>query len=373
MPRGGGSHESGAIDDRTLLVVRTAGDAGIPGEATGMRAARFHGVGDLRLEEIPLPVPRAGEVRIRPLAVGVCGTDVHIFRGEFPSARPVVLGHEIAGTVDAAGSAVKGIREGDLVTVQPNTFCGVCRYCRLGREHLCLEMRAYGVHMDGGFAAAMVASAKTVYRLPVGLEARIGCFAEPLACALHGMDRLGVSSASTVLVIGAGAVGLMLARLSCLAGAGLVAVSEPHADRRAAALSFGAGLVADPGAEGWRESLMEATAGQGFDSVIDAVGGATTFEQAVSLTARGGKVLVFGVAPPDAAAAIRPYEIFSRELTVIGTLINPYTHERAVQILPQMGLDKFSVEALPLARLREALDAHAGGRAAIKIQILPQE
>jgi len=337
-----------------------------------MRAVRFHGAGDLRMEELPLPVPKAGEVRIRPLAVGVRGTDIHIFRGEFSSACPVVLGHEIAGTVDAVTSGVKGIREGDLVTVQPNTFCGVCRYCRLGREHLCLEMRAHGVHMDGGFAEALVAGAKAVYRLPAGLDARVGCFAEPLACALHGMDRLAVSSGSTVLVIGAGPVGLMLARLSCLAGAGLVAVSEPIAERRKAAYSFGASLVADPGAEGWRESLMEATAGQGFDSVIDAVGGATTFEQAVSLAARGGKVLVFGVAPPDAPAAIRPYDVFSRELTVIGTLINPYTHERAVMILPQIGLEKLSIEVLPLAQLREALDSQASGRAAIKIQIRPQ-
>lgn len=166
-----------------------------------MRAIRFHGVRDLRLEELPLAEPGAGEVRIRPQAVGICGTDAHIFRGEFPAAAPVVLGHEIGGVVDAVGAGVKTLREGDLVTVQPNTFCTVCRFCRTGREHLCQSMRAYGVHMNGGFAEAMVATEATLYRLPAGIDARTGCFAEPLACCVHGMDRLALRSGSTVLVI----------------------------------------------------------------------------------------------------------------------------------------------------------------------------
>ena len=167
-----------------------------------MKALRFHGAGDLRLEELPLPHPGPGEVRIRPQAVGICGTDAHIFRGEFPSAAPVVLGHEIGGVVDAVGASVGDLCEGDLVTVQPNTFCGVCRFCRGGREHLCERMRAYGVHMNGGFAEAMVADARNVYRLPQGIGPRIGCFAEPLACCVHGMDRLAVRSGASVLVIG---------------------------------------------------------------------------------------------------------------------------------------------------------------------------
>ena len=97
-----------------------------------MQAMRFHGVGDLRLDELAAPDPKPGEVRLRPLAVGLCGTDAHIFKGEFPAPAPVVLGHEIAGIIDAVGAGVKGLAEGDLVTVQPNTYCGVCRYCRTG-------------------------------------------------------------------------------------------------------------------------------------------------------------------------------------------------------------------------------------------------
>jgi 2-desacetyl-2-hydroxyethyl bacteriochlorophyllide A dehydrogenase len=327
-----------------------------------MKALRFHGAGDLRLEELPIPDPGPGEARIRPQAVGVCGTDAHIFRGEFPAAVPVTLGHEIGGVVDAVGAAVQSLHAGDLVTIQPNTFCAACRFCRGGREHLCESMRAYGVHMNGGFAEAMTASARNVYRLPEGIGAGIGCFAEPLACCVHGMDRLAMRSGASVLVIGAGAVGLMLTRLARLAGAGHITVSEPNERRRTAAAEFGADRTAAP----------DAIEGE-FDYAIDAVGSQSTFEQAVSRAARGGAILVFGAAPAHAAATVRPYDIFARELTIVGSLINPYTHTRAVELLPQMGLERLNVKAFPLARYREAFETQSLAAGATKVLFLPQE
>lgn len=337
---------------------------------SAMKAMRFHGVGDLRLDALAVPDPRPGEVRIRPLAVGLCGTDAHIFKGEFPAPSPVVLGHEIAGIIDAVGAGVKGLKEGDMATVQPNTYCGVCRYCRTGREHLCSDLRAYGVHMNGGFAEAMVAQARVVYRLPSRLDARVGCLAEPLACCVHGMDRAAIQSGSTVLVIGAGLIGLMLTRLARLAGAGLIVSSEPQESRRASALTFGADTAVSPNQEGEHQAL-EATNGEGFDFVIDAVGSSATFTQAIAMAARGGTVLVFGCAPMQATATVRPFDIYARELRVIGSFINPYTHERAVSLLPQMGLEKLRIEAFPLAEFREAFDAQAASSAA-KVELLPQ-
>ncbi len=335
-----------------------------------MKAVRFHGSGDLRLDELAVPDPQPTEVRVRPLAAGICGTDAHICRGEFPATAPVVLGHEIAGVVDAVGAEVKGLAEGDVVTVQPNTYCGICRYCRMGREHLCPDLRAYGVHMNGGFAQAMVVPGRVVYRLPSQVDARLGCLAEPLACCVHGMDRLAVRSGATVLVIGAGLIGLMLTRLARLAGAGLIVASEPQETRRACALEFGADRAVDPNREGAKEALA-ATRGQGFDFVIDAVGSAATFEQAISSAARGATILVFGVAPMPATANVRPYDIYARELTVIGSFINPYTHERAVSLLPQMGLEKLRIEAYPLGEFQKAFQAQAAGVAA-KVELLPQ-
>ncbi|MCX6619539.1 MAG: alcohol dehydrogenase catalytic domain-containing protein [Acidobacteria bacterium] len=338
-----------------------------------MRAVRFVGGGNLRLEELPEPRPAGGHVLLRPLAVGVCGTDTHIIHGEFPSACPLTLGHEIGAVVAAAGAGVKRVREGDLVTVEPHVYCTSCRYCVMGQEHLCLEKKAFGVHLDGGLAEALVVPERTVYVLPPGMDARIGCLAEPLACCVHGMDRLALRSGTTVLVIGAGPVGLMLIRLARLAGAGLIVASEPNEQRRKGALEFGADAATDPSDEGWREQVMKLTGGFGFDSVIDAVGAAPTFEAAVDVAARGGRILVFGVAPMKTVAHLRPYDVFVRELTIIGSVINPYTHGRAVSLLPQMGLDKLDIKAFPLAAFREAFEAQATGTAAMKIQLLPQE
>jgi 2-desacetyl-2-hydroxyethyl bacteriochlorophyllide A dehydrogenase len=338
-----------------------------------MQAIRFHTREDLRLDEVPVPDPQPGELRICPLAVGICGTDAHIFHGEFPVISPRVLGHEIAGVVEAVGAGVKAFREGDFVTVQPNTYCGACRYCRLGREHLCPNMWAYGVHGDGGFAEAMGVMAKAVYHLPADLEARVACLAEPLACCIHGMDLLSVQSGATVLVIGAGLIGLMLTRLARLSGAGLIVSSEPNVLRRANALAFGADRAMDPNEPNWREALADATHGFGFDAVIDAVGSAATFEQAISAAARGGTVLVFGVAPMQATASVRPYDLFQRELTVVGSFVNPYTHERAVSLLPQMGLEKLRIEAYSLVDFRKAFEAQATTSAAAKVEILPQQ
>ncbi len=336
-----------------------------------MWAMRFHAPGDLRLEQLAVPNPKPGEVRLRPLAAGLCGTDAHIFKGEFPAASPVVLGHEVAGIIDAVGAGVKGLVEGDLVTVQPNTYCGACRYCRTGREHLCPNLCAYGVHIDGGFAEAMVASARVVYRMPSGLDARLACLAEPLSCCIHGMDRTAIQSGSTVLVIGAGLIGLMLTRLTRLAGAGLIVSSEPQEFRRKCALEFGADTVVDPKQEGETQALA-ATHGEGFDFVVDAVGSSATFSQAINMAARGGTILVFGCAPMHATATVRPFDIYARELTVKGSFINPYTHERAVSLLPQMGLEKLQIEAFPLAEFRKAFERQPATSMAAKIELLPQ-
>jgi L-iditol 2-dehydrogenase len=343
----------------------------LPSLGSTMKAIRFHGVGDLRLEDLVVPDPKPGEVRLRPLAAGLCGTDAHIFRGEFPATPPVVLGHEVAGIVDAVGAGVKNLAEGDLVTVQPNTYCGVCHYCRAGREHLCSDLRAYGLHFDGGFAEAMVAPARVVYRLPSGMNARLACLAEPLACCVHGMDRVAIQSGSTVMVIGSGLIGLMLTRLARLAGAGLIIASEPRELRRACALEFGADQAVDPDQEGEHQALA-ATHGEGFDFVIDAVGSSATFSQALTMAARGGTVLVFGCAPVHATASVRPYDIYARELTVIGSFINPFTHERAVSLLPQMGLEKLQIKAFHLEEFRQAFETQASTSAAAKVELLPQ-
>jgi threonine dehydrogenase-like Zn-dependent dehydrogenase len=225
--------------------------------------------------------------------------------------------------------------------------------------------------MNGGFAEAMVVDARVVYRLPSRMNARLACLAEPLACCVHGMDRAGIQSGSTVLVIGSGLIGLLLTRLARLAGAGLILASEPRERRRACALEFGADRAVEANQLGERQALA-ATHDEGFDFVIDAVGSSVTFLQAIAMAARGGTILVFGCAPVHATASVRPYDIYARELSVIGTFINPYTHERAVSLLPQMGLEKLQIESFRLEEFGQAFETQAVTSAAAKVELLPQ-
>lgn len=229
-----------------------------------MRAVRFHGPGDLRVEDVPEPVPGLDDVLIRPRAVGVCGTDVHILDGGYPARAPVTLGHEVAGQVVTVGSAVAGVSVGDLVTVQPNLPCDTCPQCRQGMEHLCDNRLAFGVELDGGMADLLLVPARAAYPVPAGTPWQVAALAEPLACCVHGMDRLAPRSGLPLLVCGCGPAGVMLIALARLSGLAPIVAADPRADRRDLALRFGADLALDPtepGFEGRARSRSRCTRG----------------------------------------------------------------------------------------------------------------
>ena len=336
-----------------------------------MKALRFHGPHDLRLEDLPAPAPGPGEIRIRPVAVGICGTDIHILDGTFNSRSPVTLGHEVAGLVEAVGRDVRNARAGDLVTVEPHRYCGVCRYCRLGREHLCLDKEAFGVHLNGGMAEFQIVPERIAYRLPDGMDPKIGALAEPLSCCVHAMDRLAPRSGTSIVIFGAGPAGLILVALSHLAGLTPVVVVEPDAARRDSAVTFGANTTVDPSAVGWEDAALAIVGRAGFDYVVEAVGSPRVLESAIPLAARQGTILVFGVANPGETATIKPQEVFAKELTILGTVINPFTHHRAVELLPLLGLDRLGIRTFPLQAHEEAFAAHQQ-RAVGKVQFAPQ-
>jgi threonine dehydrogenase-like Zn-dependent dehydrogenase len=186
----------------------------------------------VRIEEREVPQPGAEEVLIRVRACGVCGTDVHILHAGFRADYPVIPGHEFAGEVVSVGDRVTHVRPGEPVVIDPNITCGVCPYCRRGLVHLCENLIALGVNLPGGFEEFCVAPAKQVYRLPDGLSWEEAAFVEPLACCVHGIDRAGISAGDSVVVIGAGPIGLLMVQLARLEGAREVIVSEPMACSR---------------------------------------------------------------------------------------------------------------------------------------------
>ena len=326
-----------------------------------MRAARYHGRGELLVEDAPDPVPGETDVIIAPSAVGLCGTDAHILAGAFPADPPVTLGHEVAGRVVAAGSGVTGLGTGDAVSVDPHQYCGSCPYCRGGSEHLCLHKKGYGVRLDGGMAELMRVPAAVCYRLPEGMPAHIGALAEPASCCVHGIDRLSARSGLPVLIFGCGPAGLILIALAALAGLGPVVAADPRPDRRGTAARVGASVVLDTAAPHFADAALRETGGVGYPYVIDAVGSGQVLEQAVRLAARGARLLAFGVADPQDRVSLSPYDLYARELTVLGSCINPHTHARAVNLAGQLGAAEWNVARFGLDEVGQAFAAHRAG------------
>ncbi|MGN0685370.1 MAG: alcohol dehydrogenase catalytic domain-containing protein, partial [Gemmiger sp.] len=187
-----------------------------------MIGAYFLGNQTIETRPLVLPDPGPGQVLVRVAACGVCGTDVHIYHGGKGSADvtpPVVLGHEFSGIIEKLGDGVEDLEVGQLVTVDPNIYCGKCRPCRQGQKQMCHHMRAVGVNMDGGFAECCLVPSAQCVPVPEGTDPELAAMAEPLACCLHGIDRAGIRPGENVLVVGGGTIGQIMLQLARIAGA----------------------------------------------------------------------------------------------------------------------------------------------------------
>ena len=190
-----------------------------------MKAVRLDAVGELFLKEVERPKPGPGDLLVRVEASGICGTDRHLLKGEFPSKPPVTLGHEFCGIVEEIGPGVQGFRTGMRVTGDPNIVCGRCVHCQNGRINLCRNLTAIGIHRDGGLADYVIVPQQQAYELPLSLKASHGAFCEPIACCLHGIDIADIQPGSSVIVLGGGVIGLITVQLARLAGASRVVLS----------------------------------------------------------------------------------------------------------------------------------------------------
>jgi len=321
------------------------------------------GNGGVGVESREVPKPGPGELRVRVAASGLCGTDLHIASGEYPLASPgVTLGHEFSGTVVEAGEGVDAFAEGDRIVVDPNIPCRVCRYCHGSRPHLCENPQAIGVTRDGGLSEFALIPAPQAYRVPDGLPDEAAALTEPLACALHAVDLGGLRPGDKALVLGAGPIGILCSMLLVAAGASEVLVSEPNADRRERIRRIGAEPL-EP------ESVSEAMA----ERVFECVGRPETMRAAVEAARPGGTVMWVGVAPPDAEVPVKPYDVFSRELTIRGSYTNPYVMDRALAMLASGRLDweVIVTHRFALEDFGEAWAAHREG-AGLKISVQPE-
>jgi len=321
-----------------------------------------------KLGLVRVPKPEVGapdDVLVKVKYAGLCGTDIHIIQGEFPIPRVgrIVLGHEFSGEIVSLGEDVaesSRLNIGDRVAVDPNLWCRKCRFCAVGKVNLCQDLRAVGVRfLNGGFGAYCLVKADIVHVIPDTLPSELGALVEPMSCIQQGWNRLQSIPQTTdtknrVLVIGAGIIGLLWTSLLHFKGLRQIWVSDLSKGRRDIAQSLGLckGVVTPKEIE---ESSLR------FDTVVDCSGSARAFEMAVKSSDRGATILVFGCAPKDAVASLRPMEVYEKELTILGSNIDPFTFPEAVSLTAAMHqtglleLGKLGVEVFPLGEYVDAL------------------
>ncbi|OCA87842.1 theronine dehydrogenase [Bacillus sp. FJAT-27225] len=312
-----------------------------------MKAAILTGIKQIEFMDTTMPKLVHGEVVINVKSCGICGTDKHIYHGEPGSAAvipPRILGHELAGEVVEIGTGVTTLKKGDRVTIDPNIYCGTCHYCRNNRVNLCENMQAIGVTRDGGMGEYCVAPAANCYVIPDSITFEEAALVEPLGCVLHGFKKVELSTLSRVLIIGGGFIGQLFLQLVKGQNVASVVVSEPSESKKDLLYQLGADEVINP----LDNHPVEA------DVVIECVGKKESMEAAFRSAAKGGQVLLFGVASPETAISVFPYEIFSKELTIKGSFVNPYTHEEAIALIANRVIDvqslishQISLEELP--------------------------
>lgn len=324
-----------------------------------MKSAVFYGKHNLRIKESPIPEVGENQVLIKVMACGVCGTDVHIYEGDKGSADctpPTILGHEFAGIIKKVGGSVKKFKSGDRVSVDPNRLCGKCYYCRNGIGHFCENMVGIGTTVDGGFAQYCSVDQKQVYHLGDGTSFEEGAMAEPVSCCLHGIDLCDIKSGSKVAVIGGGMIGLIMIQLAKLEGASKVILLEPIKNKRDLGKKLGADLCLDPFTQDIPTVLKKNDVGR-IQTVIECVGMKSTIKQAISLAGKKSVVMMFGLTKPEEEVSIKPFEIFLKEIEIKASYINPYTQNRALNLINEKKLDVSSMvhETISLENLEKVL------------------
>jgi L-iditol 2-dehydrogenase len=300
-----------------------------------MKSVRLEAIGEIFTRDTAKPVPGPDELLVRVEACGVCGTDRHLLHGEFPCTPPVTLGHEFCGIIEVLGGSVSGFAIGERITGDPNIHCGRCDMCQAGRINLCRNLRAIGIHRDGGFADYVVVPQAQAYALPATLNPLHGAFCEPLACCIHGVDMASIKTGASVIVIGGGVIGMLVVQLVRLAGATSVIMVTRQAAKRKLAEELGATASLDP-AEGDPVQRLTGPGGLlpgGAHVVIECAGVVETVALAPRLARSGGTVVILGVLPQGAKVEIEPFDILFREIAILGSFINPHTHKRAAAMV----------------------------------------
>ena len=317
-----------------------------------MKAVVLSAVNKLAIAEVEKPKPGVKECLVKVLACGICGTDRHIYHGEYPSAKPVILGHEFGGVIEEVGSNSK-FKVGQVVSVDPNIVCGTCPDCVAERTAFCPDLTALGVNINGGLAEYVLTPDSQIYPVKADLNPLHLAFIEPLACSIRGLDLANLKGGEKVAVLGGGVIGLLVVQLAKLAGASEIVLITRQKFRRDVALKIGATRVIDPNSEDVNTAVTN------MDVVFECAGAVETFKQAQNISRRGGSVIVLGLTASDVTLEVNPFNIVVNELRIQGSFLNPLTQGRAAELVEsgKLNLDILISKVVDLAGVQAILDA----------------
>jgi len=329
-----------------------------------MKSAFIHQPGQLEILDLPEPAPAPGELVVQVMASGICGTDIHIFRGEYLGGYPVIPGHEFAGLVTRVGAAVKRYKTGDRVAVEPNISCDNCYNCLNNRQNFCLNWQGVGVTRPGGMAQLVAVPEKAAFDIG-SLAYEQGAFVEPLSCVLHGLERTDIRVADRVAVLGAGPIGCLILQVARLQASSEITVVEKNKSR----LELAAACGADLGLGSLDELRRDY-----YDVVIDATGVIAVLERSLEFVRYGGKLLWFGVPPSGKKMSLEPFTVFRKGLTVLSSYTSVRNSYQALDLLKSGRINTAALVShqLPLEQLQAGIEMIEQGRENVrKVLIRP--
>lgn len=297
-----------------------------------MKAGYYVGDYSYEVRQIAEPQAVGDQVKIRVAWCGLCGTDIHKFQGKngaSPVVPPIILGHECSGIVVATGPDCRHFQPGDRVACDPSYSCGKCQWCQQGLPNFCEER--HGVAK--GFSEYICPPERNVYPVSAEVSLKAAAFAEPLSCAVHGLDLIKIDSGKSVVLYGMGAIGSLLLQLVKASGAGEIIVVEQEPGKRKLALELGADLAVTD------KEIAKISDKKNIDYVIECIGLKETMEQAIQIAGKNAKVLLFGLGDPDQPVSFDQFTAYTKELSIYTSYLNPNTTERAVKILTSGMID----------------------------------
>jgi len=334
-----------------------------------MKAVVISQPGKVVLKDIPYPKPGQDEITIKVKNCGVCGTDYHIYNGDFVGSYPIVPGHEISGTVYELGSGVSEPEIGTRVAVDPTIFCGNCYFCKTNRGNHCLNWQALGVTRNGGFSEYIVVPQKNVYPISEKISLIEAAFIEPVSCIVSSLNKLKIKTGDNVLIFGAGPIGLQIGQLVRHGNAASVTISdlEPARLELARKLGFTKTVPVDNSQKG----ILSNIAPLGFDIVIDATGISKVAESTFLYVKNTGKIMFFGVCPQSENISVNPFNIYRRDLEIYGSFSLCYTFYPAIDFFENkvLSVEPLTSDLIPLEVLLKTLELKHPKKGKMKIVV----